>query len=404
MSRRAPGWLFAAAVVALGGLAIAREPVPEASDDVALAGLLVRDGDWARAAEVLDRVDAGARGLDVTRYHTLRGLVALHEDRPADAVPEFEQAIASALAAGDRGDRERKAASDVDPTGLLQLHLARAQLGAGAPAAALVALDRSGEVGAALPGTYLLRAEAHDALGEPDDAWNALAAGAARFPDEPNLRRQQVFLLVRLGLFREARALGERLLADADASGDAYADDAVAISEALRRGGDAAQAQVILESALLAHGDDRDLLVQAARAAIDADQPRTAARFLERATEVDPALALEASEAYRRAGDTDAALRMNGLVADPVAKVRQRLGLLLEAEAWDRALALEERLVRLGLDGDDGVAYGLAFAAFRIGDAARAERWLRDITDPEAFRRATELRAALAASSGSSPP
>ena len=73
---------------------------------------------------------------------------------------------------------------------------------------------------------------------------------------------------------------------------------------------------------------------------------------------------------------------MNGEVADPVAKARQRLGLLLEAESWDRAVALEDRLVRLGLADDDGVGYGLGYAWFRIGDLARAERWLQGIPTP----------------------
>lgn len=349
---------------------------PPEEDRVALAGLLVREGDWERAATVLAAIDPSQRDLDVARFHTLRGLVALHDERPADAATAFEAALATA----------------VEGQPLLELHLARARLAAGQPDAAIAALDRAGEVGAGLAGSWLLRAEAHEALGDPDGAWEALAAGAARFPDQPDLRRQQVFLLVRLGLFREARELGEDLLLRPGAD----ADDAVAIAEALRRGGQTAEAATILEAALLQHGDDRDLLVQAARAALDDGQPRNAGRFLERAAVLDPGLSLEAAEAYRRGGDLDAALRLNADVVDPVAKLRQRLGLLLEAGAWDRALALEERIGRLGLAEDDGVAYGLAFAAFRLGDLERAERWLTGISDPEAFRRATELRQVMA--------
>jgi tetratricopeptide (TPR) repeat protein len=326
---------------------------------------------------VLADIDPTAEGIDVVRYHTLLGLVALHSQRPPDAVAAFEQALAVATEGRE----------------LLEIHLARAHLAARDPTAALLAIDRAGEVGAALPGTWLMRAEALEALGRPDDAFAALGSGAARFPDQPDLPRQQVFLLVRLGLFREARERGEALLLRPDAD----ADDAIAIAEALRRGGQTAEAMTILESALLSEGEDRDLLVQAARAALDDGQPRNAGRFLERAATVDPALALESAEAYRRGGDLDAALRMNAEVADPVAKARQRLGLLLEAGAWDRAVALEERLVRLGLADDDGVAYGLAYACFRLGDLDRAERWLKGISDPEVFRRATELRQVIAA-------
>ena len=348
----------------------------EKEDRVALAGLLVREGAWERAGSVLSGIDPGEKDLDRARYHTLLGLVALHERRSPDAVTAFTDALAVA----------------VDGRELLEIHLARAELAVPDAARALAALDRAGEMGASLPGTWLLRAEAEEALGRPDGAFTALETGASRFPEQPDLRRQQVFLLVRLGLFREARERGEALLGRPGAR----SVDAVAISEALRRGGETAEAATILEAALLLDGGNRDLLVQAARAALDDGQPRNAGRFLERAAVVDPALALEAAEAYRRGGDLDAAMRLNGLVSDPVAKARQRLGLLLEAEAWDRALALEDRVTRLGLADDDGVAYGLAYASFRLEDRERAERWLQGITDPEAFRRATELRQAMA--------
>jgi hypothetical protein len=275
----------------------------------------------------------------------------------------------------------------------LELHLARALLAAEDPKGALAALDRTGTVGESLPGTWLLRAEANEALGRTDAAWDALDRGSRAFPDQAEMRRQQVFLLVRLGLYREARALGEHLLARPDVSDD----DAVAISEALRRGGETAEAITILEAALLRDGEDRDLLVAAARASLEDGQPRNAGRFLERAAVIEPALALEAAEAYRRGADLEAALRMNAQVSDPTAKARQRLGLLLDAEEWDRAVALEERLDRLGLGQDDGVAYGLAYGWYRLGDHPHAEQWLATITEPEAFRRATELRQAMAA-------
>jgi tetratricopeptide (TPR) repeat protein len=352
--------------------AASRKSAAPDEDPVALAGLLVREGDWERAEKVLAAIDPDAKGIDFARYWTLRGLTELHDREPAVAATSFQKALA---VTGE--GRE-----------LLELHLARALLQSGDATGAVSALDRTGEVGANMPGVWLLRADCYEALGRPDDAWQALESGSARFPDQGALRRQQVFLLVRHGLFREARELGEGLLGRPDSS----RDDAVAISEALRQGGETSEAMTILESALLQYGDDRDLLVQAARAAIDDGQPRNAGRFLERAAELDPSLALEAAEAYRRGHDVSAALRMNGAVVDPTKKARQRLGLLLEAEAWDRAVALEDRLDRLGLAADDGVAYGLAFAWFRLGELERAEQRLKSIQDPEAFRRATELR------------
>ncbi len=372
-------------VLALGGFgtaAAAKSKRDEAQvQKLEDAGLLVREGEWIRARVELEAVNPEARGLDQVRLYTLIGLVELHDKRGAEAEAAFAHALA--ITADGRADGR----------GLLHLHLARACLMNNHPEDAVAALDAAGEVGAALPGTWLLRAQAEEARGSPDEAWSALREGAQRFPEQGEAGRRQVFLLVRLGLFREARELGERLLARPDAD----ADDAVAIAEALRQGGETREAMTLLEAACLREGEDRDLLVQAARAALDDGLPRAAGRFLERAAAIDPALSLEAAEAYRRAGEHDAALRANGRVLDPVAKARQRLGLLLDAEEWERAMALDERLLRLGLGTDSGVAYGLAYAAFRLGDLSTAERWLRDITEPEAFRRATDLREAMAA-------
>jgi tetratricopeptide (TPR) repeat protein len=326
---------------------------------------------------VLDAIDPKAPGVDVARYWSLVGLVALHDQRHAEAAAAFQ----SALAVATEG-RE-----------LIELNLARARMATADFDGAIAALDRAGAVGQSLPGAALLRAEAEERRGRPDAAWAALEDGAQRFPDQAELRRQQVFLLVRLGLFREARARGEALLARPDVS----SRDAIAIAEALRQGGETAEALTILEAALLRAADEGPLLVQAARVALADGQPRNAARFLLRAAEADPALYVEAAEAYRRAGDLEAALRTNGRVADPVAKARQRLGLLLESEDWSGALALEERLARLGLAGNDDIAYGLAFASFQQGQLAQAEAFLKGIADPEVFAKATALREAMAA-------
>ena len=252
------GALLCGALLLGVGHATPRPRATPAEDPIALAGLLVRDGDWERAATILDAVDPAGKGLHVTRYWTLRGLTALHDKQAADAAADFRHALATAT----------------EGRPLLEMHLARALLALPDAQAALDALDRTGEVGAGLPGLWLLRAQACEALGRYDDAWIALDTGALRFPDQPDLRRQQVFLLVRLGLYREARERGEALLARPDAG----IDDAVAISEALRRGGETREAMTILEAALLQEGEDRDLLVQAARAALDDGQPRNAGR------------------------------------------------------------------------------------------------------------------------------
>lgn len=348
-------------------------------DPVALAALLVREGQWEKAQAVLVGVNPKQPGIDVVRFHTLTGLVHLHEREGEAAVSAFTAALAAATEGRE----------------LLELHLARAELLAGHADRCLSALDRSGTVGAGLTASWLLRAEAHKTLREWDLAFEALERGYARLPDQTELPRTQILFLIELGLTREARERAEALIS----RGSVTTADVLALSEALRRGGAHLEGQLLLEAALLQRGDDKDLLVASARAALQAGQGTSAGRFLERAAETHPDLYLEAAEAWRRSGDLDNALRVNAYVPDPVTKARQRLGLLLEAEAFERAVALEDRVLRLGLDQEDRVAFGLAYAWFRLGLPSEAERWLKGITDPALFARATELRGAMAACS-----
>jgi predicted negative regulator of RcsB-dependent stress response len=58
-----------------------------------LAALLVGDGNYERARQVLAGVDTEDPDLDRVRYHTLSGLVALNLDELPRAVSEFRAAI-----------------------------------------------------------------------------------------------------------------------------------------------------------------------------------------------------------------------------------------------------------------------------------------------------------------------
>ena len=88
-------------------------------------------------------------------------------------------------------------------------------------------------------------------------------------------------------------------------------------------------------------------------------------------------------------------MRLNERVFDQKAKIRQRLGLLIELERFEEAAALGPRLSRLGLLEEDAVVYGLAYALYQVGHYESAEIQLKKIRDPELFGKASELRRAM---------
>ncbi len=378
MARLATWLVVLLAVAALAAKPKARNP-PEEPDLLALAALLFQDGHLDRAASVLADVDPGKPGLDVVRYHTLRGLIALQQGKAKDAAEQLEAAVAA-------GTPERP----VQP--LVNLFLAQARFSLGEYAPTLQALDAAGDAADAEWGLHLMRAQALWRLDRRSEAFEVLSAAERRFPEAHELSRQKVLLLVDLGLYREATLVGRQHLERTRAG----VDDHVALAEALRQSRQPEAAAVFLEAARLRWPDDPRVVKQLARCWLDAGKPLAAAGLLERAALTDPGLAFEAAELFRRARQFTRALHMNGQVADQKQKIRQRLGLLIELERFEEAATLGPRLSRLGLMGDDAVRYAFAYACFKVDRFTEAERALEGITDEALFRQGVELRKAIA--------
>jgi lipopolysaccharide biosynthesis regulator YciM len=92
-------------------------------------------------------------------------------------------------------------------------------------------------------------------------------------------------------------------------------------------------------------------------------------------------------------------LRVNRRIAEPKARLTQRLATLLEQRSYSRALHLHRSLVRAGALTDE-VAYQLAYAAVRAGRYDRAESLLRAITSPPYLKRTRRLIELVAACRG----
>lgn len=378
-------WLW---IVLIGGSAGAAEPPPE-EDPLAIAALLVSDGRLSQAAAVLGELEPTAPGLDRPRYWSLTGIVALQQQDYAAADVAFGRSAAEAVA-GCEAEGGEDCDGAADP--LLFLSQARARLLNGDPEGALAALDQRRAALADWPGSFLVEARAQEELGSQQRAWTALEAGARAHPEVADFPRQQLLLLVRMGLYREA---GDRALAMTQ-DGTAGLADTVAIAEALRRAGAHDRAAMVLEEARLRFPEAVEPRVRLAAVYSGAGKPLAAARLLQEAAALEPKWALAAAELYRDAGRPEQALFLNAQVLEPDEKVKQRFGLLLDSQDFERAVALEPRLTRLGLvQGDESLRYGLAYAWFRVGGWDRAEALLQGISDSQLFRDALALREAI---------
>lgn len=343
------------------------------ADLLAIAALLIRDGNFARAETALAQVDVTRPDFDRGRYETLRGLLKL---RGADYA-EAETAFLAARAAGV-----------TDPS--LSAYLAQALFGQQKYEPALAEIARLPRLNA-YPDLLGLKSQAEWLLGRRAEALGTLDRALRSFPNRLSFLQQKIVYHLELSLTQEAVSLARDYLERARGEASAY----LTVGEALRRGREFQEALRLLEAGRLAWPQDQRILLSLAQTYVDLGRLRTAASLVERAAAQDPAYLAEAAELYRRTKQYDRALYLNSLLADTASKTRQRFSLLLESGRFEEALALEGRLERLSLLGEERLRYALAYASYQAQRWPRVLHHLSGITDGRLYSQALALRQAL---------
>ena len=378
------------------GLAVEDE---EEIDHVKLAAILVKDGHYARALTLLREVKPKTTQIDWTRYYTLQGLASLHLERYAQAIDAFKEAVIweakrKALVA-QRGEDEQVGPEDeltpLDP--LVHIFWGQAAFELGDCAQMNRAFDTVKEKAQSLVGTFLLRIRCAWKDDNKILAFRLIDEALSLHPSHRELMRQKVFLLVNLGLFQEALVEGRRYLALSQNQGEAQ--DYVVLAKAMRKAKAYEQAINLLEEARLRFPRELNVAKMLGHIYLDAGKPLSAAKIYERAMVLEPKLAVEVGELYRRAGKPIRALYFNGLIKDQKAKFKQRMALMLDLSRFEELAAMAPRLIRLGLMEDENLRYALAYAYFMTRDFTKATKLLRGYQDPILFKRAIALREAM---------
>ncbi len=340
-------------------------------DHIALAALMIKDGFYDRAAAVLQNVDTTKKGVDLPRYHTLRGLVLLQRSLYAEARDAFRSAIAA-------GQKEP----------VIHLYIAQASYGLKDWRGTIEAIQAAGATAEDLPPSYAMLAQSFWNLGDRAAAWNALTRGERRHPGYADLTRQKFFYLMELGLYQSAVEEGTRYLAKRQGE----ASDHLLIGAALRQGRQYDKALLVLETARVRFPDSEPVMLELARTYLDSGNTLTAAQMFEQASRTEPKFIADAAELYRRARKYYRALHLNTLIPDQKEKLKQKLAIYLETDQYELVAGMAGDLARVGLLEDDEIRYALAYSYFQTGELSRAERELARIRKPEVFRRAAELR------------
>lgn len=348
----------------------------EPIDRLPLAALLIGDGNYDRARQVLAGVDQTSENFDSSRYHTLLGLVALNLKEYHLAVVELKKAIA----AGQQAP-------------VVYLYLAQAHFGAEDYNATLQALDNAGETTTQIPSAYFIRAQALWSLARLNEAWAVLNQAQVQFPDRASdFARRQVFLLIEQGLYQAALTMARDLVVLSQ--GDIT--DALAVGHALINANQASEASVLLEEAMLRAPGDATVAKLLAQSYLAQEMPLAAAEVLRKGAYYNADLLIEAAELFRQTGRLTEALTLNGQAIDQAKKLKQRLAILIGLERYNQAAAMIGDLERVQLLDEEEIRYALAYALFKTGDFDAARAQLFFLESAENFRKATELRRVMA--------
>jgi tetratricopeptide (TPR) repeat protein len=342
-------------------------------DYLGVAAVMIRDGNYERAEAALAKVDPDTEGIDAARFYTLRGLLLLRRGLYSDSLADFDQAIQSG-----------------QDNAVIYAYLAQTKYALGDYAGTIDALETLRTINQ-YPELLEVKAMSLWHLGEIQGAFETLDRAMEIYPERHGYLRQKILLLIELDLYQEAAEQSEHYLTTVGDDPAAY----ITIGEALRRGGEFDRAIHILEMAKLKYPENRQVLLALTNAYAYGGRHLTAARLVESAAISDPRFYYEAAELYRRAGILSRATYMNSLVSDQEKKTAQRFQLCLERQKFEEALALEPRMIRLGLVSDDAMKYAMAYVHFYAQHFERAEAYLNQITGSEYFREAVQLRKAI---------
>ena len=353
--------------------AVAQEDDSEV-DYLALASLMLRDGNLDRAINALDQVDLEAEDVNLVRYYTLRGMTHMRRKELEPARDALDNAVS---------------AGDAEP--VVYVYLAQVNYQLEDYAGAVDALDKAGAAVERIPSVYHMRAQSHWLMGEKTMAIAVLDQASEIFPEDPSFQRRKVFYLMDIGLFKEAVVQGKSYLERSEGK----LEDHIALGNALRASGELDEAAVFLEQAQLTFPGSPEVKKVLAHVYIERGEMSAAADMLYKAALLDPVLLPEAAELYRRSGQTFRAMNLNSQIANQEEKLRQRLALYLEMGSYEQAAAMEIPLRRVGLLAEEDLRYAVAYSLFKTGDFNAAEQHLAQLNRPDLFRKAAELRRAI---------
>ena len=394
----------------------AREPEEQTINHMEIATIMYYDGKYDKALEELAKAKDSHTAIEWDKYHNMRGLIFLKDEKYQASIAAFKEAIKATKAkvyvppAEEKPKREylfkvfsdeKKAEETVvkkpvfDPEKLrkdqieeIYIYLSQAYYKSEQHINAVHALDSAGEKGRASASLFTLRAECYWKADQKGSAIDALSRGAKLFPKDVTLLKQKFYYFAELKLYQAAIVAAKAYMKKMPASAQEY----ISLAQMLQSGGESEEAIKVLEEAKLKFPSTAKVHILLGHYYNQKDMPHVTADLFEKGSIYDKNYLKEAAEMYRRNGELAHALYLNSMMTDKEEKTKQKVAIFIGKGEFEKIIGLKDALDRYGLLKNDNMRYALAYAYYMVKDYDSAEAHLKKIEDDELFSKATVIR------------
>lgn len=394
----------------------AKEPEEQTIDHMEIATIMYYDGKYDKAIEELQKAKDSHTAIEWDKYHNMRGLIFLKEEKYDASIISFKEAIKATQVkvytppVEEKPKREylfkvfsdekkveepvvKKPVFDAeklrkDQIEEIYIYLSQAYYKSEQYMNTVHALDAAGEKGRASASLFTLRAECYWKANQKGSAIDALSRGAKLFPKDVTLLKQKFYYFAELKLYKTAIVAAKAYMKKMPASAQEY----ISLAQMLQSGGESEEAIKVLEEAKLKFPTSAKTHILLGHYYNQKDMPYTTADLFEKGSHYDAKYLKEAAEMYRRNGALTHALYLNSKMKDKEEKTKQKVAIFVSRGEFEKVIGLKDALDRYGLLTNDNMRYALAYAYYAVKDYENAEAHLKMIEDDELFSKATVIR------------
>jgi len=389
------------------------EDIPDV-DHLALASMMVYDGKFAKANAELSEARKMDKDLDMSKYYTIKGVIAMRQEKHTQAISSLKKAVAATKVKVYRAPKEAKVkrkhlfsigsqseknvkkqnvAVDAEKQRKEALQRLYSNLSQESYKVknyldTIKYLDLQGPAGRDQAAEYMLRADCYWKVGDKNSAVAMLTKGAQAFPKDQSLLKQKFYYFTELGLYQEAIISAKAYMKRAKPNAKEY----MALSQMLQAGGQRDEAIKVLEEAKMIFPKDAKVNMLLGHLYMKKGMNFTTANLFEQGSYYERKYIKEAAELHRRVGLIPHALYLNSQISDKIEKLKQKIAIYVDRQEYEKIIGLIDALKRYKMLNDDAIRYAVAYAYYMAKDYEEAEVQLKKITDNELFSKATIIR------------